>query len=644
MNRLKVGRLALRNFKGATAVELEPGGRNLVVRGDNATGKTTLHDAWTWLLFDKDSSGAAVFQIKTVGPDGQPKSGLEHEVEADLVNGDGGLTLRKVYAEKWVKRRGSSDAELTGHETKHYLNGVPATKRAYDDAVAAIAPAEWFRTLSDPLFFNGALDWKARRRILVDAYGGVTEDELEDRHPDLKPLTRARGKHSVADFRKILDERRKALAKERATLPARIDELDRSLEGAPIAANAEVAAIAADQAVDKARAALEAVERDGGAAAAKAERVALADERTRLLDAARHAHQVAVDDAHQAMRRASAAADDAAEQVARLERAAAERETELEEARAHREEMLERFHAVRAETFPEPADPGACPGCGRPMPAERIAEARAAAEAAWREEQARRLQTIQGTGKQRAALIARLEQARSDHALADTRARDGLAEALDASVSTRAAYAAANGAPIVEPERVAAIDALLEQPLPETRDTSAEREHLAASIAAAKAAHAQVAEAAAAGKARARIEALQEDDRRLAGEVADTDALLDLCDRHTRYKVGALEEAINQHFKRVRYRLFEDQINGGVAEICTATVDGVPWDSLNHGARINAGLDVIDALAEHRGFAPPVWIDNAESITAINPTVGQQIRLVVSRDHQTLTPETETTE
>ena len=79
-----------------------------------------------------------------------------------------------------------------------------------------------------------------------------------------------------------------------------------------------------------------------------------------------------------------------------------------------------------------------------------------------------------------------------------------------------------------------------------------------------------------------------------------------------------------------RFKLFENQVNGALAECCETTYNGVPYSNLNNGARLNIGLDIINTLAEHYGFSPPVWLDNAESVTDILPTKGQQIRLIVS--------------
>jgi DNA repair exonuclease SbcCD ATPase subunit len=93
---------------------LEPQGKDTNIYGDNATGKTTLADAFMWLLFDKDSQGKTNFEIKTLDKDGQPIHGLDHEVEAVLEVEGKKITLRKVYAEKWTKKKGAAFQFLIG--------------------------------------------------------------------------------------------------------------------------------------------------------------------------------------------------------------------------------------------------------------------------------------------------------------------------------------------------------------------------------------------------------------------------------------------------------------------------------------------------------------------------------------------------
>jgi len=86
MNQIKILELNLRNFKGIKDLKLTPEGNNLNISGENGTGKTTIMDAFLWLLFDKDSSNSSNFNIKTLDKLGAPIHMLEHEVIAKFRN------------------------------------------------------------------------------------------------------------------------------------------------------------------------------------------------------------------------------------------------------------------------------------------------------------------------------------------------------------------------------------------------------------------------------------------------------------------------------------------------------------------------------------------------------------------------------
>ena len=136
--------------------------------------------------------------------------------------------------------------------------------------------------------------------------------------------------------------------------------------------------------------------------------------------------------------------------------------------------------------------------------------------------------------------------------------------------------------------------------------------------------------------AKDRMEALRAEAREAAGKLEALDQMLYLCDEFTRYKVQYIEDSINHRFRLVKFRLFSEQINGGLADCCDPMVDGVPYGSLNNGARINVGMDVIATLSEHYGIRVPLFVDNAEGVTALLPMDTQVIRLVVSESDQKL--------
>src|SRR5690606_7698394 len=110
MKRIELLKLTLRNFKGIREFVLDVGGADASVFGDNAAGKTTLFDAFTFLLFGKDSQnkGEPDKWIKTLDANGNVLHNLEHEVEASLAIGGRMTTLRRVFKEKWTRKRGAS--------------------------------------------------------------------------------------------------------------------------------------------------------------------------------------------------------------------------------------------------------------------------------------------------------------------------------------------------------------------------------------------------------------------------------------------------------------------------------------------------------------------------------------------------------
>ena len=110
-----------------------------------------------------------------------------------------------------------------------------------------------------------------------------------------------------------------------------------------------------------------------------------------------------------------------------------------------------------------------------------------------------------------------------------------------------------------------------------------------------------------------------------------------LTEEFIRTKVRLLEDRINSKFKMARFKLFEVQVNGALAETAETMYNGVPYSNLNNGARINVGLDIIRTLAKHYNLYPPIFIDNRESITELIDVSPQQtISLIVSEKDQKL--------
>ena len=203
MKTVQLGSLRITNFKGIKFFDIEFNDAETSIYGDNATGKTTIFDAVTWLLFDKDSLNSAKFDILPVGSEG-----LEAEVEAAILIDRAVTTFKKVYSEKWTKKRGSVQKELTGHNIDRFVDGVPVKSGEFADQIKTICDEETFRLLTIPRYFNEVLHWQNRRVKLFEICGDVTDEQVIASNPKLKSLPEILGDRTMDDYKKIVIARR----------------------------------------------------------------------------------------------------------------------------------------------------------------------------------------------------------------------------------------------------------------------------------------------------------------------------------------------------------------------------------------------------------------------------------------------------
>ena len=223
MQTVKFQSLQMLNFKGVPNFNLNTNGSNAKVYGDNATGKTTVFDAFTWLLFDKDSSNKKDFSIKTL-VNGKELHNLDHTVDAILKVGGSLVHLRKVYKEKWTKKRGNPTPNFAGHTTDYYIDEVPVKKKEYEAKVNEIMQEELFKLLTNPSYFNEQLKWQDRRKTLLEIVGDITDQDVINANPELKELPTILQNKTVEDYKKIVASKRKAINDELEKIPVQIKE------------------------------------------------------------------------------------------------------------------------------------------------------------------------------------------------------------------------------------------------------------------------------------------------------------------------------------------------------------------------------------------------------------------------------------
>ena len=605
------------------------------IYGENAAGKTSVYDALTWLLFNKDSAGNARPDIK---PTGAP-AGAMPEVTAILEVDGEPIKLRKVLREKWEKPRGSSIERYAGDTRDYYIDDVPLAENEYKRRIAELIDERQFKLLTDVWAVTKGMHWKDRRTLLAEICGLPEDKQLLATAPQFAELTEKVGRRTVDEYKSVLMKQRKDMNANLNTLPVRVDECSRmvsELESLDFAAaRAESDRLQAER--ERLQGEIVKLSNNTLAAQARNERDELKNQLSEL-EVENNAHlasqRVTVEDETPAL---TAALDRAKHEADRLTRTIAQETDYIASGETRLNYYRARWRAIDAEPFT--AD--RCPTCGQVFPAERLAESRAA----FAEHQKQRKDALLEDSKMVKQGIA----AAKDRLLAAETALKTAQDEVQKAQITLDSYT-----PPVEitPENlpdydrrkgailtlIADADKRIDRLNSDTEQERRRLETALSAVTAEKLTHdAVLAKEQTLADTRRRIADLQAEQRTAAAEVEQMDRLIAMCEEFTRYRVQAITESVNSKFRLTRWRLFTEQVNGGLADCCEPMDrNGSTFEGTNNAMKINIGMDIIDTLSEFYGVRVPLFVDNAESVTQLQPIGSQVVRLVVSEQDKEL--------
>ena len=640
---MKILSLTLENFRSIKNLTVNFDGKDADVLGANGTGKTTIANAICWLLIDRPATEESDFTPKTEGT-----HGLNHKAEMTVELADGQrMTLAKDFYEKWTRKRGASTEEFTGNVTDYYIDGVKSKKKEYTEVLETVCgiDLERVKMLMVLGYFADTMKTDEKRRILFEMAGEFDDtaviaanEELEGIE-DFFLMPGTEDKHySVEQWKKIAAEQKKKLNKDLETLPARIDEASKN-----VAENIEDAEMlnAELRRLEEKKADLEEQKRslsteDGKQEAARAAlaglEVDLAKKRAAYIEQSASANKELNAEIEAVTRRKN----DEANLLEKTKRELRESTEKRDRMTAQRKALMEEYAAVSARQWDENAE--ICPTCHQPLPPEQVEELRAAfneKKSAEKEDINRRGQACRQAEIE--ALNEKIESLVED-ALASEEILKEKAEQiskLNASIG--------EPPPFEETEEYKEITARME----ELRDRQRIRESAAdgtsnaydRDIAAIKeeiaAVNLRMAKAQSSEDSRKRVGELKQELKHTAEQLEYIEHGIHLCEEFTRTKARMVTDSINEHFKFIRFRLFRNQINGGLREVCEPMVENkagewVEYRSANYAAQVNAKLDIVSTLGKHYGVHLPIVMDQGESVTEPLAVDEQLIRLIVS--------------
>lgn len=669
IKKVKLLSIHIQNFKGCKDRNIEFGEKTRIF-GANATGKTTIFDSFKWLLFGRDSLGNSDFDVRPLDKDGKMIDNIEISVEAKISVGGDEYDLKKTQKQKWVKKRGTGITEFQGNVNEFEINGYPKSQKEFKEFIAGIIDEEIFTLITDPAAFN-ALPWKKQREILMKFVGTFPDAEIAqtfgEKYAKLIPELRIA---STDDILKKYTKTKNALNKDMVEIPARIDEASKQL------VIADVGALETEKTAKEV--ALQKVEDEISGGNSKLEEINSKREeimtlKFHLSEIQNAENQKLMENSKVAREKVAATEKDLADvnhRIAMLSDEINATHDRYEAQKIRTERLSADWKAEKIKAYPaltplEPLTEDAliCPTCGQALPEEikqkKIAdyevrkttyEAKYAKDKeAFEKKRAENLARIEKDGKESAALRdelkAKEEELRNQMAeeskkLAEKQKTHNEAKE-ELSKYPITADASENAEYLATVEKISVLEKEIEVM---SADTSGKAE-LETKKAVLKNEIAEITGkimAADNTKVKARIAELEAEQKAVGQKIADQEQMIDLVEDFIRTKMNMISDKINGMFKIVSFKLFAEQINGGLKETCECTVNGVPLSSLNNGHRIVAGLDIIQSLSSLYGVSCPIFVDNAESINDFNvPEMDSQMICLAVTDDKELKVESE---
>lgn len=595
---MKIQCLKISNFKGVKHFEFAPEGHNAGITGANATGKSTVGSAFTWLLMGKDMQGRGEFAVKPLDANGEERHGLETAVEA-VVDIDGTEhVLRKVLSENWQRPKGRPDAVFAGNVTSYSIDGLPVKAKEYAQYIAEHICLDEIAPLVLTVRGFAELSNAAKRTMLVRYLGQGAEVPLEGRFATLDKVLAGM---TPEQARKRVKATRDKLNAEIATIPVRVDETSRAIIQCTAEAEADARWNVKDIQAD--------IERiDAQIAAEKASGP------ESILDSLRERLRVQTESYNRAREQFETQAKRAAEEECKVANGLANAQNERAKVAKTLETTQNSVYLLRQrwnEVNQSEAhfDDITCPTCGQKLQhdaAVRIAQAK----------KAERLKEIKRQGTSAADMVAVLEERLI--------ALDARIVELQADVERWKAEREKNEQTIaamqMPPEMVELRQKIVEiesaqsadNPCTQLEQRKAElRERLEKHQ---KALH-QIEQSREAEK---RVAELNEKKAELGREIARCDNDIYLLEEYIIEGCKRLESGVNAHFSGVKWQLFDMYDTGNYRDACIPTIDGVPFEFANTASQINAGIEISSVLARAAGVNVPLFVDGAESVNNID--------------------------
>lgn len=670
MNRIKLSKLKLRFFKGEVKRDIDFGDKT-IIKGSNESGKSTIADAWTFLIYGRDSLGKTNFDIKTqktervikkLGWDKEQISPLdfiedvEHSVYGEIYVNDTLVKLKRTIVQEWGKTP-EGNRIFKGHKTKCEYDELDVSVTEYQRRIGEIIDDNLFKLMTDINYFH-QLNKEERRNLLISLDNSVTNESIAEQYPQFLETVKSLGNMDIADKRKILNKQKARLKKQQDEIPTRIDELMNStpteidfekIEGLIKVRRDELKTIQTsfDDIEEKFKKEIalsnELTKKKVEIGRDRNDRmVALEIEETNRvskLNEKYHSYTLDVEALDSKISRYNILLKEVNSDINR-------NLSTIKTLEEEKEALSEKWIAEKNKKYIPNEGVIRCPLynhiCEDETANFEFVKGNDNSKAIFIENIKKAVKDIESEGIKVASKIKEFEKITEEFRERASIIKKKIdkhqleLEDLQQNPPTKETRKIIDLQSDAEWVRLDKEYKALEIPAPtlDDSDLTARRFQLNKEI---EELNKELHNRDVINRNQTRIKALNDEQRQVANELADIESKLNDLLEFSKTKTREVDEKINSKFQYVTFRLFEHTLGDNIEkETCETLINGVEYETANNASRINAGIDIINAFAKHHNFYAPIFIDNAESVNTekLLSSHSQQVLLYVTDDKE----------
>lgn len=644
MKKIKLTRLNIRNFKGIKSLNINFEDENVYISGKNGSGKSTIFDAFTWLLFDKNSQNQSKFEIKTLDINNNVIR-ADTEVEGIFIADKREIKFKKTYREKWIKKHGETEESFSGNETIYEVDDVPVKKNDYKkDIEEKLADEDLFKLLTNPLYFSTNLKWQEARSLILEISGDITDLDVINSDDELKELEeKVEGKtieqllkSSKASLKKLIDEKKGIPIKidelQRSIVDINIDELQKKISENELKIKSEEEKISGLK--NNKKEIYEATER----------LYELKNQASMIDNKAKDKKLESESHIKNNINKNKTIENENRQKMNSFDLEIKSIEEDIETIQREKDELGQRYKKVVIEKFNSDEILTSCPTCKREFEKDVIESEMLDLKENFNKNKVSELESIKIKGSECNNKIEENEKAIKDlkqkkiSVFSNVNKVYAENQSLEEDLKKLQSEDPLHLYPEYKDEKMLCLSQIkeIESNIKDLyRDEDSENKQISQStIDGLKSETKELIEKMGVQKVNEktsqRISELEKEEREISIKIAKIEKEILLCEKFITRKVKLLEDNINENFSGVKFKLFSQQVNGGISETCEALIDGVPFSSANSASKINAGLNIIKTIGDFYQVKMPIFIDNRESVILLENVDSQVINLSVS--------------